>query len=64
MSALNPVMTIGAQFAEHFAHLGVPAGQRRDRIVAALSDVHLPGARTGCCRDTRTRFPAASASVS
>ncbi len=42
MSALNPVMTIGAQFAEHLAHLGVPAGQRRDRIMAALSDVQLP----------------------
>jgi peptide/nickel transport system ATP-binding protein len=42
MSALNPVMTIGAQFDEHFAHLGVPSGQRRDRIVAALSDVQLP----------------------
>ena len=41
MSALNPVMTIGTQFAEHLARLGVPSGQRRDRIVAALADVQL-----------------------
>ena len=42
MSALNPVMTIGAQFAEHLAHLGVPARARRERIVAGLADVQLP----------------------
>ena len=42
MSALNPVMSIGSQFAEHLAHIGVPVRERRERIVAAMADVQLP----------------------
>ena len=42
MTALNPVLSIGAQMAEHLARLGVPAGERRARAVQALADVHLP----------------------
>jgi peptide/nickel transport system ATP-binding protein len=42
LTALNPVLTIGAQMAEHLAHLGVPRAQRRERAVAALEAVHLP----------------------
>jgi len=41
MSALNPVMTVGAQLDEHMARLGVPLGQRRDRAVQALDEVKI-----------------------
>ena len=40
LTALNPVRTIGSQFAEHFARLG--EGDHRARTVAALEAVHLP----------------------
>src|SRR5580698_1483284 len=45
MTALNPVMTIGAQFDEHLARLG--AGDRkarRERAVAMLTAARLPNA--------------------
>jgi peptide/nickel transport system ATP-binding protein len=43
MTALNPVMRIGAQLAEVFdAHLELPAAEKRRRIIAALADVGLP----------------------
>jgi peptide/nickel transport system ATP-binding protein len=42
LSALNPVLTIGQQFAEHLARLHVPQRQRRTRAVAWLDAVHLP----------------------
>src|SRR6185436_13736915 len=42
LSALNPVLTIGTQFDEHFARIGVPSNQRRDRMLAAFDTVHLP----------------------
>lgn len=41
MSALNPVMTVGAQLNEHMARLGVPLGQRRARAVQALDEVKI-----------------------
>jgi peptide/nickel transport system ATP-binding protein len=42
MTALNPVMTIGAQFDEHLARLGERGhGQRRKRAIAALGAAHL-----------------------
>jgi peptide/nickel transport system ATP-binding protein len=42
MTALNPVMTIGAQFDEHLARLGEGGrAERRERAVAALADAHL-----------------------
>ncbi len=41
LSALNPVLTIGRQFAEHLARLGVPAHARRQRAAAALAEVRL-----------------------
>jgi len=44
LSALNPVLTIGAQFDEHLAHIGVPARTRRERMLDALDAVHLQGA--------------------
>ena len=42
LSALNPVLTIRAQFDEHLARIGVAARDRRDRVLAAFEAVHLP----------------------
>ncbi|HTR85537.1 MAG TPA: ABC transporter ATP-binding protein [Reyranella sp.] len=42
LSALNPVLTIGRQFIEHLARLGVPRGERRRRATDALTEVLLP----------------------
>jgi peptide/nickel transport system ATP-binding protein len=44
LSALNPVLTIGQQFAEHLARLGVPRGARRERAAQALAEVRLANA--------------------
>jgi peptide/nickel transport system ATP-binding protein len=41
LSALNPVLTIRAQFDEHLARIGVAARDRRDRMLAAFDAVHL-----------------------
>jgi len=41
LSALNPVLTIGAQFDEHLARIGVPARARRERMLRAFDAVHL-----------------------
>jgi peptide/nickel transport system ATP-binding protein len=42
LTALNPVLTIGAQMGEHLAHVGVSGrAARRARAVAALDAVHL-----------------------
>ncbi len=41
LSALNPVLTIGHQFAEHLARLGVAKNERRRRAAAALEEVRL-----------------------
>jgi peptide/nickel transport system ATP-binding protein len=41
LTALNPVLTIERQFGEHLERLGVPVGERRARIVAALGEVRL-----------------------
>ena len=41
LSALNPVLTIGAQFDEHLARIGVAPRDRRDRMLAAFDAVHL-----------------------
>jgi peptide/nickel transport system ATP-binding protein len=42
MTALNPVMTIGAQFDEHLARLGEDARKdRRERAIAALAAARL-----------------------
>jgi peptide/nickel transport system ATP-binding protein len=45
MTALNPVMTIGAQFDEHLARLG-PGDRkaRRERAIAMLTAARLPNA--------------------
>ena len=43
MTALNPVMTIGAQFDEHLARLGEDNRKgRRERAIAALAAARLP----------------------
>ena len=42
LSALNPVLTIGAQFGEHLARIGVAPRERLDAMVAAFEAVHLP----------------------
>jgi peptide/nickel transport system ATP-binding protein len=42
MTALNPVRTIGDQFAEHLRRLGVTRSQCRARAQAALDEVRLP----------------------
>jgi peptide/nickel transport system ATP-binding protein len=45
LSALNPVMTIGAQFGEHLARLGITSQmRRREEARAMLEAVHLPRA--------------------
>ncbi|HTP81538.1 MAG TPA: ABC transporter ATP-binding protein, partial [Alphaproteobacteria bacterium] len=41
LTALNPVLTIGQQLAEHLARLGVPRSERRARAAAALAEVRL-----------------------
>jgi len=41
LSALNPVLTVGSQFGEHLAKLGVPRGERRARVLRALGEVRL-----------------------
>jgi peptide/nickel transport system ATP-binding protein len=41
LSALNPVRTVGSQFEEHLARLGVPRGERRARAAQALGEVRL-----------------------
>jgi peptide/nickel transport system ATP-binding protein len=42
LSALNPVLTIGQQFAEHLQRLGVARRARRARAAALLDEVRLP----------------------
>jgi peptide/nickel transport system ATP-binding protein len=42
LSALNPVLTIGQQFAEHLGRLGIARRERRARAVALLQEVRLP----------------------
>jgi len=41
LSALNPLLTVEAQFGEHLARLGAPASERRPRILEALAEVRL-----------------------
>ncbi len=41
MAALDPVMTVGGQFGEHLARLGVPRADRVPRMLAALAEVWL-----------------------
>jgi len=42
LSALNPVLTIRAQFDEHLARIGVPARDRREHMLELFDAVHLP----------------------
>ena len=42
MSALDPTLSIGRQFALHLARLGVCAKERRQRSIDALAEVLLP----------------------
>jgi peptide/nickel transport system ATP-binding protein len=42
LSALNPVLTIGQQFAEHLQRLGIARRERRARAAALLQEVRLP----------------------
>jgi peptide/nickel transport system ATP-binding protein len=45
LTALNPVMTIGAQFDEHLARIGQGGrGSRRERAIAMLTAAQLPNA--------------------
>jgi len=53
MTALNPVLTIGAQFYEHLSRLGLKTRKaRRDRAVAMLTAARLPHAS-----DLLTQYP-------
>src|SRR6202034_2494240 len=53
MTALNPVLTIGAQFDEHLARLGEGDRRaRRERAIAMLAAARLPNAA-----DLLTRYP-------
>ena len=43
MTALNPVMKVGDQIAEMLEiHTSLSAGERRERVIAAMQDVNLP----------------------
>ena len=42
LSALNPVLTIGQQFAEHLKRLGIERRDRGARAAALLAEVKLP----------------------
>jgi peptide/nickel transport system ATP-binding protein len=43
MTALNPVMTVGAQIEEVLdSHTRLPAGEKRRRVVDIMEQVHLP----------------------
>ncbi len=42
MSALDPTLSIGRQFALHLARFGVPASQRQAKTIEALKEVLLP----------------------
>jgi peptide/nickel transport system ATP-binding protein len=46
LTALNPLLTVGAQFSEHLARLGVPASARRARMIAAFDEVRLQSPKT------------------
>jgi peptide/nickel transport system ATP-binding protein len=46
LTALNPLLTVGAQFGEHLARLGVPTSARRARMIAALNEVRLQSPET------------------
>jgi peptide/nickel transport system ATP-binding protein len=53
MTALNPVLTIGAQFDEHLSRLGLRSRkERRERAVAMLTAARLPHAD-----DLLTQYP-------
>jgi peptide/nickel transport system ATP-binding protein len=53
MTALNPVLSIGAQFDEHLKRLGLKnRNARRDRAIAMLSAARLPHAS-----DLLTQYP-------
>ena len=41
LSALNPVLMIAAQFDEHLARIGVPARQRRKKMLAQRNWIFL-----------------------
>lgn len=41
LTALNPLMTVGAQFSEHLSRLGLPRMAHRARILEALASVRL-----------------------
>ena len=41
LSALNPLLTVGAQFGEHLGRLGVPRRERRRRMIEACREVRL-----------------------
>ncbi len=41
LTGLNPVLSIGRQFGEHLARLGVPRALRESRAVRMLESVHL-----------------------
>jgi peptide/nickel transport system ATP-binding protein len=46
LTALNPLLTVRAQFCEHLARLGVPASAHRERTIAALDEVRLKSPET------------------
>jgi peptide/nickel transport system ATP-binding protein len=46
LTALNPLLTVRAQFDEHLARLGVAASVRRARMIAALDEVRLKSPET------------------
>jgi peptide/nickel transport system ATP-binding protein len=53
MTALNPVLTVGAQFDEHLSRLGLQSRKtRRDRAIAMLTAARLPNAD-----DLLTHYP-------
>jgi peptide/nickel transport system ATP-binding protein len=50
LSALNPVRTIGSQFAEHLRHIGIPRSRHRTLMIERLQQVQLRNAEEALLR--------------
>jgi peptide/nickel transport system ATP-binding protein len=50
LSALNPVRTIGSQFAEHLRHIGIERGRHRSLMIERLAQVQLRNAEEALVR--------------
>ena len=63
LSALNPVLTIGRQFDEHLARIGVASRERRDAHARGVRRGASAAPRRAARRAIRISSPAACASA-